>query len=188
MASKVPVVPGMRWRVVGGWADRLIQNSFPVCLQKARPFPIEKLFEFRMQDLLGFEPDVRRLSLGLEATMDPVEKTVTLTPATYNGLTNKGHRERFTVAHEIGHVVLHSEFLKVVLEDGRNVVKLHRSQIPPYKDPECQANAFAAALLMPTRHMIRFVSQRKPVEWIAERFNVSHEATELRIKNLEKYT
>lgn len=53
-------------------------------------------------------------------------------------------RHRFTIAHELGHYILH-----------RNGVKMCRiaekESIAAYLDPEWQANTFASAILMPKR-------------------------------------
>jgi hypothetical protein len=52
-----------------------------------------------------------------------------------------GHyRDRFTLAHELAHLVLHSE---------QRLQRAVKSGIPIYRDPEWQANTFAAELLMP---------------------------------------
>lgn len=56
-------------------------------------------------------------------------------------------RDRFTVAHEIGHVVLHAG-----LSLQRTAVPL--GPIRPYESSEWQANAFAGELLMPL-HWLR---------------------------------
>ena len=57
-----------------------------------------------------------------------------------------GHgRDRLTMAHELGHLLLHRvETITFAREDG---------DIPPYKDPEWQANAFAGELLAPYEYI-----------------------------------
>lgn len=86
---------------------------------------VEERLDRRMSGLLYREPD--RVLLGVNATQSPV-------------------RQRFTIAHEIGHLVLHP---------GRQVFLDHRvnfrdvtSSLAVDRD-EIQANAFAAELLMP---------------------------------------
>jgi len=55
------------------------------------------------------------------------------------------------------------------------------ASVATYRDPEWQANRFAAALLMP-RGLVR---QCKSVEEIMRRFGVSKESAELRVKTLK---
>lgn len=65
-------------------------------------------------------------------------------------------RHRFTLAHEIGHYLLHSE--GVCLSRSVSV-----SEIKPYFNPEWQANTFASALLMP-RNLIKNMTINQIVE------------------------
>ena len=54
-------------------------------------------------------------------------------------------RDRLTMAHELGHLLLHRvESITLAREDG---------DISPYKDPEWQANAFAGELLAPYEYI-----------------------------------
>lgn len=51
-------------------------------------------------------------------------------------------RDRLTIAHEIGHLLLH----KV---ENISLARADNAKVPPYKDPEWQANAFGGELLAP---------------------------------------
>lgn len=107
---------------------------------------------------------------------------------------NKAHhkvRQRFTIAHELGHFVLNHKgdmFIdqKVLNKrDGRSSIKI---------DPqEIEANAFAAALLMPEQmvldEVIKLVPDRttdRPelIRLLAKTFDVSPQAMEYRLINL----
>lgn len=57
-------------------------------------------------------------------------------------------RSRFTLAHEIGHVVLHSTILQK-LADPKLEIKSFDNDIPSINNIEIQANKFAATLLLP---------------------------------------
>lgn len=57
-------------------------------------------------------------------------------------------RDRFTIAHEIGHLILHTDNRIALAREDAEV------KIPPYKNPEWQANTFAAELLAPP-HIIK---------------------------------
>ncbi len=85
-------------------------------------------------------------------------------------------RQRFTIAHEIAHFVLHKD------EIGDGIVEdtLYRSGLSNKK--EVEANKFAADILMPW-HLIN-LAMREPVSNIQElatRFHVSQSAMSIRL-------
>lgn len=93
--------------------------------------------------------------------------------------TSENHlRQRFTMAHELGHFVLNhgSRF--------RDPVSNFFSDIPDEK--EVQANRFAAALLMPEPAIRFFIKNEKnpTTQKLAEYFKVSSTAMIYRLKNL----
>ena len=102
------------------------------------------------------------------------------------------HRQRFTIAHEIGHLILHSDRIKrQVHVDKKFPVVFHRdAQSTQGIDRiEIEANQFAAALLMP-EHIIRGVVGKQhdiddnPIEKLARKLRVSRQALEFRIGSL----
>lgn len=103
-------------------------------------------------------------------------------------------RQRFTIAHELGHLLLHEgrpvfvdkSMVRVNLRDGDSSLGTYRE--------EREANAFAAELLMP-RHLIdqaltRLVAPDGSLNFdeavleLSERFEVSSQAMEFRLVNL----
>jgi Zn-dependent peptidase ImmA (M78 family) len=102
-------------------------------------------------------------------------------------------RQRFTIAHEIGHLLLHpgrpvivDKLVRVNLRDKTSGLATDAEEIA--------ANAFAAELLMPRRfvqaELTRRMSRRvvDADEWIVEElagvFQVSRQALEYRLNNL----
>jgi len=70
----------------------------------------------------------------------------------YEALTDAGpggNRARATVAHELGHAVLHVPYLRHQRGQARPLTRVSRAQLAPFRDPEWQAWAFAGCLLMP---------------------------------------
>jgi hypothetical protein len=61
------------------------------------------------------------------------------------------NRARSTLAHEIGHALLHPAEVRTGRHrpDVLTLRRAFRSQLKPYQDSEWQAHAFAGALLMP---------------------------------------
>lgn len=93
--------------------------------------------------------------------------------------TNKDHgrtRRRFTIAHEIGHFVLHRNKIDREVIDDR----LYRSRLD--SDLEVQENDFAAFLLMPWDLIVREMERgRDTVEELAPAFEVSKSAMSIRL-------
>lgn len=105
-------------------------------------------------------------------------------------------RRRFTIAHELGHYELHRLNKEIFVDNGKKQFKAlfrdHRSSTG--EDLlEQEANAFAAALLMPRNLLIKEIEKRhidlsgdddNVIRDLAEKFNVSLQAMTIRIGNL----
>jgi Zn-dependent peptidase ImmA (M78 family) len=95
-------------------------------------------------------------------------------------------RDRFTIAHELGHLFLH--FPKVKRENsgfGMAATRRVDQNDDDQKRAEWEANWFAAAFLMPAD---KFTSEhvRNPnAADLAKKFGVSQKAAEVRISTLE---
>lgn len=100
-------------------------------------------------------------------------------PSGYAVFANDDHattRRRFTIAHEIGHFVLHRE----LIGDGITDDALYRSRLQG--GIEAAANRFAADLLMPWDKIREAVAGgADTVEALAETFNVSRSAMSIRL-------
>ncbi|MGL4767430.1 MAG: ImmA/IrrE family metallo-endopeptidase [Formosimonas sp.] len=98
---------------------------------------------------------------------------------TYNALESET-RQRFTVAHEIGHYVLGH------LQDGKKFRDTSRSFELGQNVQETQANRFAAELLMPSKVVGWLIKDKNlvTVEALSEALNVSTTAMVNRLKNL----
>lgn len=108
---------------------------------------------------------------------------------------NKHHartRQRFTIAHELGHLLLHAG-KPVILDKARVNFRDATSAMASDRD-EIQANAFAAELLMPRELVVqhaRIIADQYPdahedvlVGKLAELFDVSTDAMNFRLINL----
>ncbi len=103
------------------------------------------------------------------------------------------HRRRFTVAHEIGHFLLHKAGLDEVHIDQDFQVQLRGERSSKGTDiEEIEANAFAAELLMPAAFLREDVLQMETVAfqdegWVrklANRYAVSPQSLVFRLARL----
>jgi transcriptional regulator with XRE-family HTH domain len=83
---------------------------------------------------------------GEEGRTIPAQQKIILREDVYTKAWKGDGRARFTVAHEIGHLLLHSDVAFTRSSDS----------YPVYRDSEWQANTFSAALLMPPFVAARF--------------------------------
>lgn len=105
----------------------------------------------------------------------------------YVNASDSPQRRRFTIAHEIGHLLSFkfSSHSKAAL-DAQNEISdnayLQRTgEINPV---ESEANAIAAKLLMPKQEVIGMHKEGKTVEEMAQRFQVSESAMSVRLNSL----
>lgn len=87
-------------------------------------------------------------------------------------------RQRFTIAHEIAHYVLHRD----LLEEGVQDDALYRSSLSD--EYEQQANRYAAGMLMPARAVKEAHRKHKSIAALADLFKVSGEAMHIRLKQV----
>lgn len=96
----------------------------------------------------------------------------------YVNKTQPENRQRFTVAHEIGHYILHRDMVNL---QGGNILYRKSNQNDPI---EIQANIFAGAILMPKKEIIAAYKALKDIYLVAKMFKTSPEATYIRLKKL----
>ena len=107
------------------------------------------------------------------------------------------NRQRFTIAHELGHFLLHSIEVGGIHIDHTFQVKL-RSDVSSTgrENDEREANLFAAELLMPIDFLIKELSGKKHIDIeddeflleLAQRYRVSRQAMAFRLANLDFLT
>lgn len=106
------------------------------------PFPVVRFLEMILSEW-DYEMDIVS-DENMEsnyAEIIPSLKIFRIRECVYLNAIAGSHRDRFTIAHEIGHLFLHDD---ITVSFARN-----EKSIPAYKNPEWQANTFAAELLVP---------------------------------------
>jgi IrrE N-terminal-like domain len=112
---------------------------------------------------------------------------LTLSPETYAELERDKPRARFSLGHEIGHIVLHPNELLRLATIPHTTAALLRATAPDhpiYLDTEWQAHAFAGALLMPAAGLAALEARhgRLDLTTVRRTFNVSTPAAEIRLR------
>lgn len=104
----------------------------------------------------------------------PDEKLIVIREDVYNGACGGRGRDRLTMAHELGHYVLHSN-VSFARKSGK-------SNVPAFSSSEWQASCFGAELLVPYQHLLCCQSP-KDAESI---FGVSAEAANYQWRIINK--
>lgn len=104
--------------------------------------------------------------------------------------TNHIHRQRFTIAHEIGHLLCHEG--KMYVDSPIIRYRDSKSGLAIDKE-EIEANGFAAELLIPknllnkslkTIDRKKMTDPKKIIEHLSKEYKVSAQTVEFRLKNL----
>lgn len=90
------------------------------------------------------------------------------------------NRQRFTLAHEIAHFILHRDLIESGLIDDT----MYRSDLGDRY--ESQANRLAADILMPVRQVRKYLNTGMAVEALAQLFKVSAAAMKIRVDGMAR--
>jgi hypothetical protein len=180
MTVYVPAVRPLSRKAIEMRATTIAARFFPGTLRNPCRFPVLDFFDC-LRDF-GLDPGVEMLSDGIEGATFP-DGRVLLSEDTYRNAARGYGRARFTVAHECFHGLEHRAQIKRSLIDTGELVLHRRQDLPAYKDPEWQANTFAAAILMPAT-MVRVLAEGVSLSYlptaIMNAFEVSREAAQIR--------
>ena len=87
------------------------------------------------------------------------------------------NRQRFTIAHEIAHYVLHKDKIGNNLTDNA----MYCSRLSNVL--EKQANRLAYEILMPVKFVMEYINENKNISQMASLFEVSEEAVKIRLED-----
>jgi Zn-dependent peptidase ImmA (M78 family) len=142
------------------------------------PVPVERMVKDRgitlrkgdLGDVSGLLlRDLGSATIGVNSTQSPV-------------------RQRFTIAHEFGHFLLHEGIVEHV-DHGYRVNYRSELSSQATEVEEIEANFFAASLLMPRsmldeREAVAALDDDRMVRALAREFEVSQHAMSLRLANI----
>lgn len=139
------------------------ENSFNLPIKISK---IAEMLDLTLKEGIFKDPDV-------VGAYDKASKTI------YVSASDSYSRKAFTIAHEMGHFILH--------EDKKQETFFRKDIILSDKEQrtvEQEANYFAANLLMPRGTLTRYFRLVRDAKHLADIFGVSHSAMLLRLKNL----
>lgn len=108
------------------------------------------------------------------AIYSPIDKSLRIRNSVYIGACDGDGRDRLTLGHELGHILL--------LHGEEAVLTRSTEKVPAYCDPEWQAFEFARNLLCP----INGISKEDDEYTISEKYGVSLAVAEIQIRNTQK--
>jgi hypothetical protein len=181
--TKYPPVPAKSWAEIALEAQRAMRRLFPRLDDFFRPFAMLKVFEGGLKKEFDIGYGVEPLPFGEEGKFNFATNEIILGERAYDDLTRDGERARFTVAHEIGHGLMHGGFMRAT--SGR-VKAFARSSIPAFKDPECQANRFGSEFLLPTMLVLEHIRRGAGHVELSRIFRTSFTATRIKLEDLSK--
>ena len=111
------------------------------------PIPIEEIVELKMDIALVAVPGIKNL-LGIDAFISSNFTQITVDE---NSLIKFPERTRFSIAHEIGHLILHKEWYEKYGPQSFEDYSTYYDRVDnkTYKFMEIQASTFAGLVLVP---------------------------------------
>jgi hypothetical protein len=185
MSAYVPAVAPQTRQQINADALAIIAQMYPDLLETPAPFPVLDFFD-RLKDDFGLDPGVEPLGDGVEGMTWP-DGRVLVSEETYRDAFRGVGRARFTIPHEGYHGIRHRHQIRHCLVHKGQLVLYRQQQLEAFRNPEWQANEFAAAVLMPepaVRILVNGCAAHLRVSRMMQVFQVSRQAAEIRLRKL----
>ena len=172
------IAPPQSYLSIEGKAQALREMLAPYGVTAQRAFPIVEVLEHVMPAIM---PEFYLGAAtweeldGAEAIKTPDNK-IMVRDDVYEAAIAGQARARFTLAHELGHLMLHQEHVL------RRMTTPSGQKVKVFYDPEWQADAYASAVLMPRQSVSHLT-----IDEIVSKFRVSRRAAEVRMDKIQKY-
>lgn len=156
---------------IAKYADKFIQKYQYV---KSIPIPIEEIIDFHFDvDIIPL-PGIQDLC-DVDGFISPDFTAIYVDKYTYD---NRLYRFRFTLAHEIGHLILHKEKLSQIKIDSYDVVNswamvLNEIDNRDHSKMEYQGYTFGGLVLVPPKNLL-------------EQFNINLPQVQVMIEEAKK--
>lgn len=134
------------------------RNNNADCINNCGAIDVLRLLETKHKDYAIVPDDDLLCADAITKTNGEIIISETVYTDAYNG----DPRSRFTIAHELGHAVLHTPL------DGFAIGKDACAYKESYYNSEWQANTFAAELLIPTSTLLHLISEGVSIDIIGK--------------------
>lgn len=147
--------PGLTLADVNRKANEFLQRYNP---SGNLPIPIEEIVELQMNIAIVVVPGIKKL-LGIDAFINSDFSQITIDEYAYE---HYPERIKFSIAHEIGHSILHADWYKNHGPRSLDEYLTFHERISheAYKYLEIQANTFAGLVLVPTTSLSRLLNTK----------------------------
>ena len=186
------------YSVVAGLAESLASELFPEAIARGGPLPVIDLLSSDRLSAIAGTPVQLVIDDGLEEEGVSEHAGDTLLLRLPEHIRSKAAggdgRCRFTLTHEVAHIVLHHEDLQQHRGRAFRDIVAPIEKLPPgtpiFRSPEWQANVWAAAFLMPLRAVRSYLARLSATgeeftrEGFAANFQVSRQAAAIRLEKL----
>jgi len=170
--------------------DVLLEAGRLGIYNKNEPVEIELICQKLFHLPILHEPLDKKMHEGILGCLDFEQNAIFLDENSWQDR----ERERFTIAHELGHFICHKPLYEAF---GNDLILLHNELDPTYEKPrkhiETQANMIGTAILMPKDVLLekwndfgKFTPFQEKAQHLQKFFDVSREAIENRIANIKK--
>ena len=155
-----------------------ISDQWKIFIEARKSAPVDV---FSLPAKLGVRLREAFLADDISGMLERDQDTFLITLSANDSVT----RKRFTLAHELGHYMLHRNLVGDGVDDDRayrstQAGKYHNTLIGPHE--ETQANKFAASLLMPDALInAEWAKAQGDVGHMAKLFGVSKHAMSIRV-------
>jgi len=171
----------------------IVRQFQPSVLSGREAFDIERFFDCELERLTGVSTDYQHLECGIYGYTDSERMECVMSLDLMKASAqNDRYFCRSTMAHEIGHAVLHvrdyrqkKEILKSLNKKNHELKMYREQEIIVYRNPEWQAFKFAAALLMPDPGFRAAVAEGIGERELSKRFQVNPAFVRSRMKALK---
>lgn len=149
--------------------DRIDKALNAILIQTNKSYPEDSLIDIVKG--LGIEVFLYDFGKFSDEVSGAVDARDEKSPKIYLNIKHSPERRTFTLAHELGHYLLHKHDNMKLRLDKYN----YRVDTPEAKE-ETEANYFAASLLMPKDKFLSLLKESDSFEAIAKYFGVSESA------------
>lgn len=183
-------VPPLSKKDIEKLATTYLHRKAPERITIPGPFPVHQAWDDIPDDFKGVIASIGELNPGEEGRCDSNNR-VYISPDIYDKMLNGDGRSRFTVIHEIFHVLQHRPYIRRVLNGSRTQSLYRRkSEVKRYCDPEWQADQFAGRVLVPCAAAVKLSEgcaiTLHLVSAMMSTFQVSRKAAEVRLSQLKQ--